>query len=206
MKVNHPCGCVTSYLIKPLCPAHIHAQPHDLTVSPRSQIHRTRRAYTIQTYVCEPQDLQLPCQHHFGTLRECCRRFRHLRPEGARSFLQISRTSQDRLDNSDVLRGFSQLFAPKISTHQNDRPACVTGGGVDRQRGGPLSSLVSLSSSLPAGWPFSRATSRASSSRLFDADTFFRQDTSFRVGHRSTDLWQGLTCKGRLESGGGARN
>ena len=42
---------------------------------------------------------------------------------------------------------------------------------------GPFSSLVSLCSSLPAGWPCTRATSRASSSRLFDTATFFRQDT-----------------------------
>ena len=52
---------------------------------------------------------------------------------------------------------------------------------------GPFSSLVSLSSSLPAGWPCTRATSRASTSRQLDTFTFCRQDTTFGVGHRITD-------------------
>ena len=47
---------------------------------------------------------------------------------------------------------------------------------------GLFSSLVSLSSSLPAGWPCTRAPSRVSSTRLFDAATCFRRDISFGVG------------------------
>ena len=70
---------------------------------------------------------------------------------------------------------------------------------------GPLSSLVPPSSSLPAGRPCIRATSRASPSRLLDIVTFFRQDTTFNVGHPITDFWEGLTLDGRLASGGGPR-
>ena len=68
----------------------------------------------------------------------------------------------------------------------------------------PLSSLDSLPSSLPAGWPCTRATSRASS-RLLNTVTFFRQDTIFGGAHQIMDFRQGLIFDGRLASGRGAR-
>ena len=71
---------------------------------------------------------------------------------------------------------------------------------------GSFSSLVSLSSSLPAGWPSTRALSRASTSRLLEFITLFTKNATVGVGHRIADLWQGLTLDGCLASGGRARN
>ena len=50
-------GCVTTYLGQILCRAHIHTIPNDWSPLPRSQIPRTRQAYTFQSCVCELLDL-----------------------------------------------------------------------------------------------------------------------------------------------------
>ena len=62
-------GFVTSHL----CPDFVssHANPCDLTLLPRSQVHRTRRATTFQSCACELMDVQSRCQQFLGTLREC---------------------------------------------------------------------------------------------------------------------------------------
>ena len=103
-----------------------------------------------------------------------------------------------------------RLFKLSISTHQMiDQHAQTV---VSSSRKHPYGLLqrpafvgVPASSSLPAAWPCARASSRASSSRLFDAATFFRQDITFDVGRQVTDFWQGLTLDQRLASGGGGR-
>ena len=92
---------------------------------------------------------------------------------------------EERFDNSAVLRVSSQL-PPTVAISIRNRCCCrpdTTRADFGTGRG-PLSSLVSLSSSLPAGWPCTRSTSRVSSSRLFETATFFRQDTSFGFGTR----------------------
>ena len=106
----------------------------------------------------------------------------------------------------------SQLFAPgpNLPTFHldksHDRPACADGRADFGTGNCPFSLLVSPSSSLPAGWPSTRATPRACSSRFFKIVTLFRQDTSFGIGHRIAGFWQGPTSDGRLASGGGAGN
>ena len=71
---------------------------------------------------------------------------------------------------------------------------------------GSFSSLVSLSSSLTAGWPRTRATTRASFSRLLEFVQLFRQAATAGVGHRTADFWQRLTPEWRLASRGEDRN
>ena len=39
------------------CRAHIQGTPHDLTLSPGRQVHRTRQAYTYQSHACELMDV-----------------------------------------------------------------------------------------------------------------------------------------------------
>ena len=51
-------GCVTSHWLQTSCGAHRHVIPDDLTLLPRSQVHRTRRTYFSQSSACELTDSQ----------------------------------------------------------------------------------------------------------------------------------------------------
>ena len=66
---------------------------------------------------------------------------------------------------------------------------------------GPVSSLVLLSTSLPADWPQFRATTRADFLRLMEFVMIFKQGAAAGVGHRIADFRQELTLDGRLASG-----
>ena len=44
---------------------------NDVSLLPRSQIHRTRQVCAFQSCVCELPDSQSADQQHIGTLREC---------------------------------------------------------------------------------------------------------------------------------------
>ena len=52
------------------CRAHGHAIPDDVTHSPRSQVHRTRGAYTFQSSACELMDSQSPYPQSLDMSRE----------------------------------------------------------------------------------------------------------------------------------------
>ena len=54
---------------KTLCRAHSHVTPNDSLLLLRSWIGRKRQAFSSQSCVCEPLDLQTPCQQHRGTQR-----------------------------------------------------------------------------------------------------------------------------------------
>ena len=89
-----------------------------------------------------------------------------------------------------------------VGSEEPRRFRIITSGGRQEStcasfgtNNGKFSSLASLSSSLPAGWPPTRATLRASSSRLFDTPTFFRRDISFGARHsthsrRARGIWR----------------
>ena len=75
------------------------------------------------------------------------RRLRRLWPEGAPAPLQIGGTSQERFDNSAALRLSSQVVVQTLPVRSS------------AQVEAPFSSLVSVSPSLPAGWPTRWSTS-----------------------------------------------
>ena len=91
-----------------------------------------------------------------------------------------------------------RFFRPSISTHQmiDQRAQTVVSSSrtlpvrTSAQGRWPVSSLVSLSSSLPAGWPCTRATTRVPAPRdsMLHVTAFLGQDTNFGVEHWSTDL------------------
>ena len=80
------------------------------------QIHRTSQAHTFQSCVCEPPDLQLPCQQHLGTLHECFQ----LVSERARERLVVGRQTTAFVVSCDTAERFpvaSSLHVLQSSLH-----------------------------------------------------------------------------------------